>query len=171
MLDKSDIKEIDRIVKEILKINQYKVKWIEYTGSAKSLFHFSEPNVCTRITVSDKNLLSIMIIVYINDEQDIKFNCLMNGGGSLRNNKSALENDKYKSNGYEPMTYNSQSPLEISKFDHFNELINNPDLPDYHYFELAKDVDELFIENEVSGSLKFSISLVNLKKISFKEYW
>lgn len=169
MLDSSHIKELDRIFKEICNIDSNKVKWTEYSYGTKSLFHFSEPRVCTRVTITPSNVLNILILTYISDVSTCKFSCNLNG--TRRTVGSNIQNDRYDSDGYSTLMYQDQNPLEISKSDFFNEMISNPDLPDYNHLLLANEVDKLFIGNEICGYLLFNISTVNLKKITFKEYW
>jgi len=169
MLDSYHIKELDRIFKEICNVDSNKVKWVEYGDRTKSLFHFSEPSVCTRVTITTSNVLNILILVSFSDVSTCKFSCTFNG--SRRTVGSNIENDRYDSDGYSTLMYQNQNPSEISKSDYFNEMINNPDLPDYNHLLLAEEVDKLFIDNEISGELYFNISTVNLKKITFKEYW
>lgn len=169
MLDSSHIKELDRIVNEVCNIDRNKGKWMEYSDGTKSLFHFSEPTICTRITITRFNVVSILILSYIQDIMTCKFSCNINCTAKERT--SVIENDRYNSNGSHPLMYNNQNPLEISKSDYFNEMINNPELPDYNHLLLANEVDRLFIGNQISGYLRFNISTVNLKKITFKEYW
>ncbi len=167
MLDSSHIKELDRIFKEICNINEKKVSWKLYI-STKSLFHFSEPDVCTRITVDEFDNTNISITSYKNDLMNCHFTCNVN---CSTRDYSIIYNNRYYSDGSHPLMYDNKLPSEISKEDYFNEMIINPSIPNYDYLMLAPEVDNFFIHNEISGSLLFSISTINLKKITFKQYF
>lgn len=167
MLDIKHLNELSRIITEIKNIDKNKVPhWI--TGFRQKLFYiFSDPNTCIRVTFLDTGNIRINLICQRHDSTFVDKLEVTTG---VLHGISEIYHDKYRSNGFYPLCYNGQKSKDIDKADYFNQMIMNPDVPDYRYIEFAPEVDMFFINNEINGKLCYTISTVDLKRISFKQY-
>lgn len=167
MLTVNHINELSRIIKEIKNIDENKVPHWTSGHRQKLFYHFSDYNTCTRVTVHDTGV-SITLVHQLSDSDLVNKFQIYTG---TRSGESCINHDRYFSNGVNPLSYNGQKSKEIDKSEYFNQMLINPHIPDYNYIELASYVDLFFINNEINGELCYTISTVDLKRISFKQYW